>query len=388
VRGGNLPFNFGGFLTFDENATGGTSRITLRRGRASSGRGAILTFAGNSSADQARITAEGGTLDADQRAEITFSDAAAAGAAAITLKGALESGGTGATLSFDDGSSAGNSVLIANNGRGSNSGGTIQFNSASTGGTSRIELLGPASSGGTLDIRGHGSSGVTVGSIEGDGAVVLGNRKLTIGTNNLSTTFSGTIQDTGSISKIGTGTLTLTGENTYAGGTIVSRGILLVSNITGSGTGTGAISVDAGTLGGSGIIAGAITVGTNSGTGAFLAPSKGVKKPSTITIQGALTLNDDSTYIYKLDTKGSVSDVVVANGVTIDSGAKFSLRPSGNNALTLGQVFTAINNTAATAIAGTFHNLPEGKFLIVNGSNLQASYTGGDGNDLTLTVVP
>jgi len=56
--------------------------------------------------------------------------------------------------------------------------------------------------------------------------------------------------------------------------------------------------------------------------------------------------------------------------------------------LTLGQVFTALNNTAATAIAGTFHNLPEGKILIVNGSNLQASYTGGDGNDLTLTVVP
>ena len=50
--------------------------------------------------------------------------------------------------------------------------------------------------------------------------------------------------------------------------------------------------------------------------------------------------------------------------------------------------FTVINNTAATPIAGTFHNLPEDKILNVNGSNLQASYTGGDGNDLTLTVVP
>jgi hypothetical protein len=79
---------------------------------------------------------------------------------------------------------------------------------------------------------------------------------------------------------------------------------------------------------------------------------------------------------------------VIANGVVIDSGAKFSLRSSGNNALTLGQVFTVINNTSATPIAGTFHNLADGQIISVNGSNLQASYSGGDGNDLTLTVVP
>lgn len=82
-----------------------------------------------------------------------------------------------------------------------------------------------------------------------------------------------------------------------------------------------------------------------------------------------------------------MSDEVIGNGVTIDSGAKFSFRPNGNNALTVGQVFSVISNTAGIPIAGTFHNLPEGKILIVNGSNLQASYTGGDGNDLTLTVV-
>ncbi len=38
--------------------------------------------------------------------------------------------------------------------------------------------------------------------------------------------------------------------------------------------------------------------------------------------------------------------------------------------------------------AGIFHNLKDGQIIAVNGSNLQASYTGGDGNDLTLTVVP
>jgi len=237
----------------------------------------------------------------------------------------------------------------------------------------------------------HRDFDLTIGSLEGEGTVTVGSHVLIIGSNNLSTIFSGLIEDgllAGAVAKVGTGTLTLTGANNYTGGTTVSGGILLASNVSGSGTGTGAVSVNAGTLGGSGIIAGAVAVGTNTGVQAFLAPSKGVKKPATLTIQGALTLNDDSTYIDKLDTKRVKADEVIANGVVIDSGTKFSLRPSGNNALTSGQVFTVISNTSASPIVGTFHNLRDGQIIVLNGSNLQASYTGGDGNDLTLTVVP
>ena len=50
-------------------------------------------------------------------------------------------------------------------------------------------------------------------------------------------------------------------------------------------------------------------------------------------------------------------------------------------------VLTVIKNTAPTPIAGTFSNLPDGGIVTVNGNNLQASYSGGDGNDLALTVV-
>ena len=114
---------------------------------------------------------------------------------------------------------------------------------------------------------------------------------------------------------------------------------------------------------------------------------RGQKKPATLTIQGALTLND-ATYIYKLDTKRVKADEVIANGFVIDRGAKFSQRPNGTDALTVGQIFTVISNTSASPIAGTFRNLAKGKIIIVNGGNLQASYNGGDGNDLTLTVVP
>ena len=294
---------------------------------------------------------------------------------------------------FLDNGSAGNSTLIAENGPGGDSGGVIWFQGIASGGTARVVLLGPTGPG-TLELNGSFNGDVTVGSIEGSGLVTFGlffRKTLTIGSNNLSTTFSGLIQDgtsVGAIAKIGTGTLTLSGANTYSGGTTITSGILLVSNVSGSGTGTRDVKVNAGTLGGSGIIAGGVTVGTNTGVQAFLAPSKGVKKPATLTIQGAVTLNDDSTYIYKLNTERARADEVIANGVTIDSGAKFSFRPTGTSTLTIGQVFTVINNTAGSPIVGTFHNLADGAIISINGNNLQADYQGGDGNDLTLTVVP
>ena len=56
--------------------------------------------------------------------------------------------------------------------------------------------------------------------------------------------------------------------------------------------------------------------------------------------------------------------------------------------LQIGLTFTAINNTSLSPIAGNFSNLPDGAILTVNGNNFQANYEGGDGNDLTLTVVP
>jgi hypothetical protein len=52
-----------------------------------------------------------------------------------------------------------------------------------------------------------------------------------------------------------------------------------------------------------------------------------------------------------------------------------------------GLTLTVISNTSATPIAGTFANLPDGGIITIDGNNFQASYEGGDGNDLTLTVV-
>ena len=60
----------------------------------------------------------------------------------------------------------------------------------------------------------------------------------------------------------------------------------------------------------------------------------------------------------------------------------------GNATLPVGTSFTVINNTSATPISGVFSNLVDGSSLTVGNNTFQADYEGGDGNDLTLTVMP
>ncbi|HEY1770749.1 MAG TPA: hypothetical protein VGG02_10905 [Chthoniobacterales bacterium] len=69
------------------------------------------------------------------------------------------------------------------------------------------------------------------------------------------------------------------------------------------------------------------------------------------------------------------------------SRAQFNLLPKVQGTLKAGAILTVISNTASTPISGTFANLPDGAILTVGNTKLQASYEGGDGNDLMLTVV-
>ena len=84
----------------------------------------------------------------------------------------------------------------------------------------------------------------------------------------------------------------------------------------------------------------------------------------------------------------SLADEVIADGVTIESGATAVIQDIGTEIIPVGTVFIIISNTSTSPIAGTFGNLGDNSSFTLNGNNFLVSYSGGDGNDLTLTVVP
>jgi autotransporter-associated beta strand protein len=108
---------------------------------------------------------------------------------------------------------------------------------------------------------------------------------------------SGTLQESSpgaGLVKMGAGTLFLEGANTISGGVTLEEGILMVNNLSGSGTGTG--SVNAGgsaVLGGTGLIAGPVTLGT----GGWIAPGA---SPGTFTT-GDQTWEAGAGFIWEIN---------------------------------------------------------------------------------------
>jgi autotransporter-associated beta strand protein len=73
---------------------------------------------------------------------------------------------------------------------------------------------------------------LALGSLAGSGTVNLGATPLLLGGNNGTTTFAGNITGTSTITKVGTGVLTLSGVESFTGGWIVSAGQLVLGAIT------------------------------------------------------------------------------------------------------------------------------------------------------------
>src|SRR6202023_1955056 len=75
---------------------------------------------------------------------------------------------------------------------------------------------------GTLQIGNGGTSGSIAGDVTDNGSLAF-NRTNTV-------IFPGVVSGTGSLSQVGTGTLTLTGADTYNGGTTITAGTLQIGN--------------------------------------------------------------------------------------------------------------------------------------------------------------
>lgn len=370
---------YGGYTQFFEEASAAQATLINNGTEPGDTLGGQTVFYDSSTSGNATVINNGGISPGLGGGGTTWFNTSTAGDATV-----ISEGGTGPNtlggLSRFAGGSPGNATLIAMGGTDGGDGGEISFAGPSISSSARVELFGN----GFMDLPGDQFS-FELGSIEGNGNIFLSDSDLFVGNNNVSAVFSGVISDGGSFIKVGEGTLTLRGANTYRGGTTIDGGTLKIQSTVGSGTGTGAVDVLSGSLAGSGVITGAVTIGTGSGAGAFLTPGMGANKAATLTIQGALTFKADDTYSCRLNTRKRKADQVIANGVTIENGAQVAFKVPGNEQLRTGKTAVVIRNTAATPISGTFAN---GSIFSVGPNTFHVSYQGGDGNDLTLRVVP
>jgi autotransporter-associated beta strand protein len=168
------------------------------------------------------VTLDGGTLQV---------------AAATTITHAVTLTTTGGTIDVD-----GKSVIFSNVLSGTNGKLTV----TSTGGPGTLILTGTntytggttINSGATLQL-GQTGSNITTGSIVG---AILDNGSLVNAVDNpasggvTTTTLSGVISGTGTVTQAGPGILVLTGANTYGGGTTVTKGLINFANTGNLGT--------------------------------------------------------------------------------------------------------------------------------------------------------
>jgi autotransporter-associated beta strand protein len=395
---------FGGTTVFNNTSTAGSATIN-NNGGAVFGTGPGTTiFNDSSTAGNATINNSGASADQAGAGLINFDNTSSAGSATITNNGsAFTYIFAAAGTIFLDSSTAGAATLIANGGSAGGNGGRINFDANSDGGTARVEVFGN----GKLDISGHNAPGVTIGSIEGDGNAFLGANNLTVGSNNLSTVFSGVIQDGGffggtggALTKIGTGTLTLSGVNTYTGPTTIDAGVL---NVTGSitsavtvngggtlGTAHSLAVTSGGTLSGGGTT-GSVTVnrgGTVAPTGQHREappPIPGLSATGNAVAAasfGALHVNGD--YVQNAGgtlalgvagaTPGSFDQLIVTGRITLETGAILELDFLNGFAPTKGEVFDFLSS-GISSITGTFTTVnleglaPGFKFDLAPGSN-------------------
>ncbi|GMV63753.1 MAG: hypothetical protein AMXMBFR74_29200 [Parvibaculum sp.] len=100
------------------------------------------------------------------------------------------------------------------------SGGTLRAGAASA----FVDGSAYTVDGGTLDLNDFDLSMSELSGT--GGTIDLGGATLTVGSGNTFTNFAGAIEGTGGLEKTGTGELTLTGANSYTGGTTISGGTL------------------------------------------------------------------------------------------------------------------------------------------------------------------
>ncbi len=342
------------------------------------------------------------------------------GSAALTIgtvpnSGILTAGGSAANVAGDlilgnfSGSALTINSVIANNGTGvvrlTTSGvvtlaGANTYTGATTIGAGTLALVGAGALANTtavdltqtasvFNISGITAASETIGSLSGvsSSSVVLGAKNLTAGGNGASTTFAGVMSGGGgSFTKVGEGTMTLTGANSYTGVTTVSAGALAL-NTTGANALSGNVVVNGGTVvlqqsnqilnsRTVSVSAGVFSIGANDETVAGVQLTGGAITGTTGILTSTTTYDVQAGSI-TADLAGTVGLTKTTAGTVFLSGINTYTGPTAVNGGTLvnsGQLASVVtvNN------ASTFTN----NGLSVVGNNL-AAITATTGNTVT-----
>jgi autotransporter-associated beta strand protein len=207
-----------------------------------------------------------------------------------------------------------------------------------------VDLAGSAAA--ALDLAGFNQSLVGITRTGGNSAVITNSSVLSDSTLTVTGTSSypGVINDSGvALSRVALvvngGNLTLSGANSYSGGSTVTNGMLRINTTTAAGT--GAVTVqNGGTLTGNGTVSGA----TATGAGSTLSP--GNSGVGTLTFSAGLTIGGN--VVVELDKSLAQSnDIVNVTGSLSKIGAGTLIVSNLGPALVAGDTFTLFNQPVA-----------------------------------------
>ncbi len=241
---------------------------------------------------------------------------------------------------------------------------------------------------GTFDLAGFAD---TIGSLAGGGTVTNSsggaNSTLTAGGDNTSTTFSGVMQDgqnAVAFTKAGTGTMTLSGTNSYSGATTINGGTLKISADNNLGAVPGGATAGQLTFGG----------GTLATTTSFaLSSNRGIAFNSTGTIDVAsgttLTYGGIAAGAGGL-TKTSAGTLTISGANTYGGATTISLgtlKLGANNSVPSGSALTATGTFDLAGFADTIGSLAGGGTVTNSSATASTLTAGGDNTSTTFSGV-